>query len=273
MHEKVCLAFEDNIPVNEILATVSAVFSYIENAHFKVKSWNSLMPKDRHRTLELEMHAVVPDLWMQQVFSHLLPEVKLHFSRYTLPDDLAMYATVLRDSALSIGRNTRKHAAQAYGILVGAEAKALVKVPFPEGERKGVCVLESRAKLEAVREVIPDATSIILGHMSMTNTILELNKYEMIVGGTSFETYLAACMGLGVYEIYPDSLMPTWLSKWQNPNYSMMVAGNAILAEHELKTMQQGVRLLWNKIQNGKIKTPSGQQGATTADAQIAMVQ
>ena len=133
--------------------------------------------------------------------------------------------------AYKIAAVTERHAASAFGLIIGSEASSL-----PDLSQLG---LENQPAKHTIDVLFagrwPDRMQVVQfladthkgKWFELTdNTGLELLEKvygaDMVVGPRSAATYLAAIYGKRVVELYPDDRHKRWLSKWDSKNYRMV---------------------------------------------------
>src|SRR5581483_11334346 len=115
----------------------------------------------------------------------------------------------MSDERIDQFRSLGKHVAQACGILCGVLTSPLPKVRIVRPARSGTW-LYAYDEADVAR-------------------ILELKDNEVVgVIGSGWPVYLAASMGLPVVEVVPFERPRSWLSKWANGGYRMVVSGSAL---------------------------------------------
>ena len=133
--------------------------------------------------------------------------------------------------ARQVAGPTMRHAANAFGLLIGAgtitlpDLSAIEMGPYTDNVMISVLLLPWEGRDEVVqmiRDYKPDLSYSCSDLSDPGGLVLA----DMVVGPRSPCTYIAASMGRRVVEIYPDSDYKNWLAKWDAPNYAMLY-GNA----------------------------------------------
>jgi len=121
---------------------------------------------------------------------------------------------------------TGRHLCEIYGALVGVESR-----PIPDILRIKPCApkpfhwMVLADAWEFVQDMEQDASLRIFGIYAMQQHLLSLKDGECtgLIGHASWQTYLAASMGLPVIEIIPADRPITLLSKFTNRAYRVVV--------------------------------------------------
>lgn len=124
----------------------------------------------------------------------------------------------LTDRSLLRFRGSHKHAFTAANIITGAQAadalpalRGAVKTPrLHDFEWYRLTGNEDRDTARVLSAAETDLTGVI--------------------GEAGSVTYLAACRGFGVIELYPADRLPVWLAKWQNPFYRQLIMTDNVLS-------------------------------------------
>lgn len=171
--------------------------------------------------------------------------------------DLAFQFTL--DRAWAVAASTEKHAAIAMGLLVGAEAKSLPDlsacVDYKEEKRIDVVLIPwgDTASYNAIVQYMfnnkPDMNFEC--QLRGTPSLWRIIHSDMVVGMRSEHTYIASALGKKVVELYPDDKYKRWLSKWDNPNYSMIYG-----KEFPASMIWRSMETLWEKPSIELDKTP-----------------
>ena len=124
------------------------------------------------------------------------------------------------EERLALFKNSGKHVCQACGVMAGVGTIT----PMPK-----------------IRQVQPKRDILVFKYVGVNSDLaldgitakelvrLEDGKISGVVGCASWETYLAASMGLPVIELVPDDRPLTWLSKWSNPYYRVVQGENIVV--------------------------------------------
>lgn len=134
------------------------------------------------------------------------------------------------EDAIAIGKSG-KHAAQAFGFMMGlTEVTELVVIP-PEEIKYDLCIIPWSTKsielINSIRTRFPDIT--------FNDT--EATRSRIVCGCRSIATYISACMNKSVLELYTLEDYPKeFLSKWSNHQYRMLCVEKkeAIDANHHI---------------------------------------
>lgn len=174
----------------------------------------------------------------------------------------------LRDHRIHAFYNNEKHAAQICSALAGVEGP-----PFPK-----------------IRHVQPDygMKTIMVGSFNLPPLRLDVDVVEAeddklpylrdgtigcFVGLQSWQTYLAASMGIPVVEILLPARGLNWLSKWLNPLYRIVEADKVEqLLPTALSNIREGLKYLCQLGENRRATpaptlTVASTSSATTARA------
>ena len=152
----------------------------------------------------------------------------------------------LHDWRIEAFRNNEKHAAQICSAIVGVEGP-----PFPR-----------------IRKIKPDygmgriwsLGGIGGGSLITCDDLLSAADGQVgcVIGYQSWETYLAAAMGLPVIEILTKSRSLNWLSKWMNPLYRLVEEDHIELIDQALSNLREVLQCLLDqdhRPQVGQIPT------------------
>lgn len=166
--------------------------------------------------------------------------------------DLAYQFT--EEKAWAIAEATEKHVAIAMGLLLGAESKSLpdlsgITFEEPKDYHVNVLFLDHGDTWlfidEYMRRNRPEVT------YDWYFKIDQLADADMVVGHRSAPTYIASALGKKVVELYPDDKYKRWLSKWDNPNYSMIYG-----KEFPASMIWRSMETLWERPTQAIDRTP-----------------
>lgn len=153
--------------------------------------------------------------------------------------------------AYGLAARSDKHAAQAFGVLVGSDPGSLPDLSrvaaagkaYQENVDVAVLPIEQQHDIvEMLRKNKPELSVYVAnGHgIFSADDVAMMASTRMVVGKRSDATYVASCFRDWVVELYPDDRHKKWLSKWTNKNYRMLY-GRSFKAEQIWKTME----MLW----------------------------
>ena len=160
--------------------------------------------------------------------------------------DLAFQFT--EDKAWAVAATTEKHAAIAMGLLVGAEASSLPDLSAIQFDPSKV-----DRHIDVLFIDFGDMWMVVQGYLAQNRpelvhdlyySIWDLFVADMVVGYRSAPTYIASALGKKVVELYPDNKYKRWLSKWDNPNYSMIYG-----KEFPASKIWRAMETLWERPQ------------------------
>lgn len=165
--------------------------------------------------------------------------------------DLAYQFTY--EKAWAVAAPTEKHAAIAMGLLVGAETGSLPDLSAVErvpvnlvSERIGVLLIpwgDTEGYKNIVHYLFGNKPDIRFEAGSAIDIrFWQVDNSDMVVGPRCAATYIASALGKKVVELYPDNKYKRWLSKWDNPNYSM-IYGKTFPASQVWRAMET----LWDR--------------------------
>jgi hypothetical protein len=136
-----------------------------------------------------------------------------------------------------------RHCQQACEIMCGVHVPVfpIVKRRLPETYTWGV--------LPGVDVKMPD--TIHSEPVLTEDLIYEVPKLCGVIGPASWETYLAASLGLCVVEIVPKGRGRHWLSKWVNIGYRMIDSDNRVYWPDYIEAACKSVEAVVERARNG----------------------
>lgn len=158
--------------------------------------------------------------------------------------DLTSHVILDFPTARHIARASRKHLAQAYGIMLGSENDSLPDVVklAPESYVNTPLPL----MLFHPTEMLRDFSNFDLVHTDSTleKRTVQAFIHAAYIGDISYESYLMSALRKPVFEISLEDDVYL-LSKWSNPNYFHSSSASD-------KPLRKGIQLCLNRIQQGK---------------------
>jgi hypothetical protein len=233
--EKICFSVGD-IPDEELPAAISALKCYISDAYVKADAWSS-MRKGYKRKLTLHVSIIVPDEYRASIIRYCIPEASVVSAYHGISlDSFDMYKHIDTASVAGYKAVNKFHAAQVYGVVLGCQAFSMFEIPLLESvEVTDVLVLEDAQLWETLGKALPSSLTVRLlrgqQQKNFKDLIRLLAESRCVVGALSLETYLACCLKKKVVELYPTKMSRSWLSKWSNKYYKMIVKDKLDTAE------------------------------------------
>ena len=185
------------------------------------------------KTKNVEVTARLMDVRPDMQF--LLQDREWIFSVEEL-DDLYMYADDFKfifdeKIAYRISEKTKKHAVEAFSIMLGVDARDSIFPDIKEEYRLHtpsydiLCISSPHADYSDLKSYVaktPIQESLFVINQG-DNSIEDMFKYMMdfktIIGDRSVYTYLACALGKTVIENYRYTTHPNWLTKWGHEHY------------------------------------------------------
>lgn len=257
LEEHVCFKIPNDIPPEEIFAVIAAIQAYLKDAQDKNDGWNSMV-KSYRRLLVVHLYLVC-NAWFNVLLQEILNPKDIYsedsaFTRRTF----SFYRELKRDRALHIGNNTRRHAAQAYGILIGSAPRSIPDVTGlrfdASAEETDILIVDANMQhalhlSKIVSDVLPEVKVYCIDTIRKREMFGLLAKAKLVIGKTSLETYLACCFGKQVIELYPTTMPRHWLSKWSASGYKMLVC-NEVVKETDVDAFKVALRYSWATIKS-----------------------
>lgn len=211
MLENNLIIIRDDVTDENVLAVLAALQAFEASAIDKNKAWNKI--HHDKRILEFNTYIVCPTSYTF-IFEKCLSTVK-YINPRVYPKLAYTYVCEISIArARTISDNTDKPLALAIGILLGCESSTLADV-------SNLCT-EYVIKYDLAADIALSTFLMVEKMQFYSTTVATLEekidivfKSKVIVGYSSFETYLGCCLRKPVVEIQKD---PS-LYKWSNPNY------------------------------------------------------
>lgn len=145
----------------------------------------------------------------------------------------------MREERLERFGTHSQHACQLYGKMCGEESIPVPKIRRVKGSINGRWGTLPSTKFYDALGWKKGSEGPFVAREDITVTQLLQAKDEEwrgIIGYMGKETYLAAAMGLPVIELYPRTMPVTWLSKWANRGYRMVIDSEPYSVQRQLKS-------------------------------------
>lgn len=250
LSERICFSLPQCLPDAEFLAVVSAIKSYISDAYIKAAGWSS-MRKGYKRILTLCTSVTCPDVWQRSVMTYCLKDCTIVPEYHGIhPDTFDMYRHIDLKTIEAFKAMNKFHAAQIYGVILGCQAFSMFDIPESplESEETDILVIreeKDQTLWEFLGRAFPElkVRCLINERIIFSELIAVLQKATLVVGPLCMATYAASCLKKSVVEIYPTNLSRSWLSKWSNQNYKMIVADK--LTADNMALIARSIDQLW----------------------------
>jgi len=190
--------------------------------------------------------------------------------------DLAVELT--QERAAQLANATSQSCATGFGTLLGFEGVSeLVRInslPEPQYDigvvwwnNGGTCAKFSEAlsrmdgniKMRAVAEASLELKPRSDGISTLCEAIRREGEYKvaldcsLLIGMRSPLTYLAACAGRAVIELYPvDEYEKSFFAKWSSNNYWMMLLDNRQAIEQNYGTLWRSFERIWGQLDRAR---------------------
>lgn len=207
-----------------VLAILSALQAFEKSLIQKNDAWNQVHHVDRK--LDLSLFLVVVEDRYNFIFQKCLTHLKKIYLVGDPVENIDLHYVCKLDikEAEALAAPTRKPLALALGILLGAEAGTLPDVtgivPFTAVSHK--LLLDER--LLHLFPCVDVVDNTYADGMSLDQKIEWVQRSAVVVGYSSFETYLACCLRKPVLEVQFNSA----LYKWDNKQYYTITEADMI---------------------------------------------
>lgn len=183
-------------------------------------------------------------------------------NKFDLAIDLA------EERAKLLANPTSRTCASGFGTMLGFEnTSELVHVSSndPVYDLAIISWGETATLLcQAIKRLDPAANITLLEEDRVC--IDDLLEARMVVSLRSVFTYLAACAGRAVVELYPqDEFEKGFYAKWSNPKYTMMLLESRVVSMREYSTLWINFQRIWRQFAQRRVGQPVAQP-ATTAN-------
>jgi hypothetical protein len=214
MEERNLFIVWDDVTDETVLAVLAAIQAYEKASIEKNKAWNRIHKINRE--LIVKTYIVCKERYLF-IFNRCLdtvvdmqekidPFLKMNFT----------YVCALSIStATALAKNTDKPLALALGIMLGCEASTLANVDNLCTEYTITKDILLEGKLDSYTKE-SNVHHFINFDSSLEDKIKGVYSSKIVVGYSSFETYLACCLKKPVLEIQLNPL----LYKWSNKGYN-----------------------------------------------------
>jgi hypothetical protein len=221
--EVVLFIIEDlSIDVN-LLPIISTLQAYVRNGAEKHEGWCSYrnLTSDFGVSIDLLLpNNASPSI--AKLIVDLVPAVREIFSvDGPRTSSLSSYDCIFSlntEEARIVGASSRRHLAQSFGILCGADSRSMPNVEnllteFDKDARFIVCGPSWSSAYD-----LDKCYPWLMSYKNVDDLILTAHKFAGYVGPANFVSYLMCCLGKPVLEISSD--FP--LTKWDNKEYHLL---------------------------------------------------
>jgi hypothetical protein len=223
MIENNLIVIGKDITDETVLAFLAAIQAYETVAIEKNNAWNQIH-KDT-RELVFKNYLVCPPRY-EFIFQKCLDTVAAIYPKLedTPRIDYTYVAAISVKQAKAIAANTEKPLAIALGILLGCEASTLANVNNLCTEyaiAQDILLDFGKGLTDLANESVSNKQLLVemfdsKNENNLEDRIKDVFSSKIVVGYSSFETYLAACLNKPVLEIQLDPLLYKWSSKYYN---------------------------------------------------------
>jgi hypothetical protein len=166
------------------------------------------------------------------------------------------------EAAYKLSVKTEKHITQAFGLMLGTDAKSLpdlsplVKIEQAFGDVDEVIdaplyvvydlplLTQAVVQLEVQQKLHPLELRRNCMSKDAHARFCSVLRAPMVIGECSFETYVAAALGKTTVEFYPSYLHRRWLSKWSARSYQMIYGLDNVTPDRVLTALRTACRRL-----------------------------
>lgn len=222
---------------------------------------NSYVTKLNSGSIRTEVTMVAKRSWLTDLLVPL--SYKLEDEVTSNKFDLAIEFT--EERAKHLANMTSRTCASGFGILLGFEnIGELVHVDANPPSLDLVVIDWGETTLLFCQAVKRLDASARVGVVTGEEDIDYILDGAMVVGLRSAATYLAACAGRSVVELYPqDEFEKSFYSKWSNPNYTMMLLGSHVVSDKEYSTLWTNFQRIWRQFATRRMGQSAAKPPAT----------
>lgn len=233
-----------------VLALLAAIQAYEKNAFDK----HTAFYKQRISAGDLKLNVVLVRSPKHACYDFIWEKCLNHLLAIYSYNEMAQGALIARNidltshvildfpTARHIARASRKHLAQAYGIMLGSENDSLPDVvklaPESYVNTSNVLMLYNPKLVETSN------FDYVRTDLSLEARTVEAFTHAAYIGDISYESYLMSALRKPVFEISLEDDVYL-LSKWSNPNYFHSSSATD-------KPLRKGIQLCLNRIPQGK---------------------
>lgn len=204
---------------------------------------------------------VVTDPALQFLLDALpVPCRTLHSSAKLACPDFDLVFEFNAEAAYALGHATQKHVTQAFGLMLGCDAKSLpdlsnvvqIEQAFGGVDQRVACPLFVHWPIswlpivaEFHKQFLLESTVVPADvPLSVQERFRAVLRAPMVIGPQSFETYVAASLGITTVELCSTKLHRRWLSKWAAKSYEVIYGTEYVTPERVLIALRTACRRL-----------------------------